>query len=323
MNERNAPRVYGLRVGLVSGLFSIGQVLLSVAAAHGAEAALRAMQRAFAILASGGIADPTTLISGLVPMLLTTYLSMLVIGLLTIWFAGRAGRLAAIAQGRRAGGASAGMWVWLIGTLIWLLASVIAAVITHSDGTLSGVFVGTFSDAYLPQQVIFLLLQEILAALICLGFCALAGSQGARNAPVSPPSDGALMPLRGTAGYPPQGAYPYAPYAPYPMPSYPGYPPHPGYPAPQQPYPGYPTYPGYPAYPGYPGYPPGWQGAPVPPAPGVSPSPPVAPPAQPPTNAPQAAAPLQYPPSPSFYVPQPPAQAEPPTATPAPEPQLE
>src|SRR6185437_7252978 len=244
--QRDAPRVYGVRVGLVSGLFSIAQVLLSVAAAHGSEAALRAIQHTFTILTSGGLVDPTTVAPALIPMLLTTYLAMLLAGLVTVWFAGRAGRLAAIAQGRHAGGASAGMWVWLTSTGIWLLASIIATVITNSDGTISGVFVGTFSSAYLPQQLIFLLLQEIVAALFCLGFCAAAGAQGARNAPVSPPN-AALTPLHAPAWYPqrpPQGAYPYVPYGSYPMPGYPPYPPYPPQPGQsgQQPYPGYPAY---------------------------------------------------------------------------------
>jgi hypothetical protein len=302
--QRDAPRVYGVRVGLVSGLFSIAQALLSVAAARGSEAPLRAIQHSFTILTSGGLVDPTTGASALIPMLLTTYLAMLLAGLVTVWFAGRAGRLAAIAQGRHAGGASAGMWVWLTSTGIWLLASIIATVITNSDGTLSGVFVGTFSSAYLPQQLIFLLLQEIVAALVCLGFCAAAGAQGARNAPVSPPN-AALTPLRAPAWYPqqpPQGAYPYVPYGPYPMsgyPAYPVYPPQPGQSG-QQPYPGYPAYPAY--HPGYPGYPP----APPAQAPHT--------PSNPHLAAPQAAAPMPYPPPPSFYVPQ---QAEPPAAPPA------
>ena len=305
--QRDAPRVYGVRVGLVSGLFAIAQVLVSVAAAHGSEAALRAIQHTFTILTAGGLVDPTTVAPALIPMLLSTYLAMLLAGLVTVWFASRAGRLAAIAQGRHAGGASAGMWVWLTSTGVWLLASIIATVITHSDGTISGVFVGTFSSAYLPQQLIFLLLQEIVAALFCLGFCAAAGAQGARNAPVSPPNV-ALTPLHAPAWSPqqaPQGAYPYAPYGPYPMPGYPPYPPQQGQPG-QQPYPGYPAYPAYPGYP--PSYPPSYPPAPPTQAPHA--------PTNPHFAAPQAAAPMPYPPPPSFYVPQQPTQAKPPAAQP-------
>jgi hypothetical protein len=302
MSEQNAPRAYGVRVGLVSGLFAIGQVLLSVAAARGAEAPLRAIQQTFDILSGGGLADPTLLAPSLLPMLLSTYLSILVGGLLTLWFAARAGRLAAIAQGRRAGGAAAGMWVWLVSTGIWLLASIIATVITNSDGTVSGVFFGTFSSAQLPQELIFLLLQEIVAALVCLGFCALTGAQGARNAPVARDQT-PLAPWPGLPGYPQPGAYGYGPYsyAPYHAPGYPVYPPQPG-----QPYGSYPAYPGYP--------PAGWGVAPnaTPPSDQPTQSPPT-----PPTPAPMAAptsspmsAPILYPPPPSHYVPQPPSASQ-------------
>lgn len=277
MSDQNASRVYGVRVGLVAGLFSIGQVGLSLAAAHGSEASLRAIQQAFTVLASNGIADPTVLIPALLPMLLITYLSMAGIGLMTILFAGHAGRLAALAQGRHAGGASAGMWTWLVSTGIWLLASIVGAAITHTDGTISGIFTGNFTAQFLPQQIFFLLIQEIIAALIGLGFCALAGSMGANNAhlvapqPVAPPM---AFPPR---GYPPYHPYPY-PYAPQGMPGYP------------------------PAYPVYPGYPPAPAGAypypqqPQQPQP-YAPSMPYAPP----VSAQQT---IPYPPPPSFYMPQ-------------------
>lgn len=236
----NAPRAYGMRVGLVSGLFSIGQVLLSVGAAHGSEAAVRSMQQAVNTLASGGIADPTLLIGPLVPMLLTTYISMLGIGLLCVWFAAQAGRMAATAQGRRAGGAVAGMWVWLVSSAIWIVASIIATTITGSDGTLSGVFTGTYTRALLLQELALLVSQELIAALICLGFCALAGSQGARTAELVAP-DPFPVAAPALAGYPPPGWYPYAPY---PMPGYP-------LPPPRQPQAGYPGYPaGWPPPPG-------------------------------------------------------------------------
>lgn len=283
MGEQNAPRVYGVRVGLVSGLFAIGQVALSVAAAHGSEAPLRSIQQAFDILAGGGLVDPTVVAPALLPMLLTAYLTMLLGGLLTLWFASRAGRLAAIAQGRHAGGAAAGMWVWLTTTCVWLLASIVATVIFNSDGTLSGVFFGTFNGDHLAPELVFLLLQEVVAALVCLGFCALTGAQGARNAPVPP------TPM----AYPPHGAYPGAypstPYPAYPTAGYPSYTPYPTYPAAYPPQPGQPTapYSAYPAYPGYPAY---------------------APPAQPAQPAqPASAAPLIYPPPPSHYVPQQPS----------------
>ncbi|HZC05272.1 MAG TPA: hypothetical protein VE338_06495 [Ktedonobacterales bacterium] len=317
MSERDAPRAYGVRIGLVSGLFAIGQVAISTAAARGSEGWLRAIQQTFTTLASGGIADPTTIAPALLPMLLATYLAMLLVGLVTVWFASRAGRLAAVAQGRHAGGASAGMWVWLTSSSIWVVASIIAAALTGSDGTLSGVFFGDFSRAHLSQQLVFLLIQEIVAALVCLGFCAMAGAHGARNAPIDPATAAPQAPR--PMAYPPQGAYPYAPY--YPMPGYPAYPPQPG----QQPYPGYPPqqpyagYLPYPPYPTHPGYPPtGWGVAPDATRPdGAMPAPPPTP------TAPQATTPVTYPPPPSYYVPQRQTPHETPASSPSPAPQPE
>ena len=253
--ERNAPRVYGVWVGLVSGLFAIGQALISVAAAHGAEGAVRSMQQAIDTLLSGGIADPTLLIGPLVPMLVATYLAMLLAGLLCVWFAAQAGRMAAIAQGRRAGGAAAGMWVWLVSSAVWIVASIIATLITNSDGTLSGVFAGTYTPARLGQELLLLVGQELLAALFCLGFCALAGAQGARNAILVAP-DPFPSATTSAGGLSSPGAYPNMPYQNpnYPPPTFPqAYPGSPaGWPTPQ-PGPSAPT-PGPQAYPPQPGF---------------------------------------------------------------------
>jgi hypothetical protein len=146
----------------------------------------------------------------------------------------------------------------------------------------------------LPQELIFLLLQEIVAALVCLGFCALTGAQGARNAPVARDQT-PLAPWPGLPGYPQPGAYGYGPYgyAPYHAPGYPVYPPQPG-----QPYGSYPAYPGYP--------PMGWGVAPnaTPPS-----GQPIQSPPTPPTPAPMSA-PIPYPPPPSHYVPQQPSASQ-------------
>lgn len=274
MSERNASQVYGVRVGLVAGLFALTQVVVSTLAARGAMGGLLAMQRALNILSTGGLADPTLLIGPLVPMLLVTYAAMALAGALTIYLAGRAGEMAAIARGRRIGGGAAGMWVWLVATLIWLVGSVVAVVITHSDGTISGVFTGTFTPDLLPQQTIFLLLQLVIAALIALGFCALWGARGARNAPLVEPEP---QPYFGA----PMG----------PM----GFPPPPGM------YPAYPAYPApfAPPYGAYP--PPGWGMAPMyPPAPNTAPTMP-----QRPNMGPIGPmGPIPYPPPPSFYTPE-------------------
>ena len=71
MNEQNAPRVYGVRVGLVAALFSIAQALLLYASAVGGYAAIHAMQQAINVINSTGpVVDVTLLLPGLIPTLL-------------------------------------------------------------------------------------------------------------------------------------------------------------------------------------------------------------------------------------------------------------
>ncbi len=240
MNEQRAPRVYGVRVGLVAALFSIGQALLLYASAVGSYAAIHAMQQAVNVFnTSGPVVDFLLLLPELLPPLLVTYGSMLVAGVITARLAWHAGQMAAISAGRRAGGARAGMWVWLISTLVWIAASVVIVALTHMDGTVSGVFTGTGTPEFMGQEIGLLVAQEVVVALIGLGVCALTGSRGAAGAklvePVPPP-----IPA-GMASYPfamypaPWGAMPPTSY----QPNYrPGLPPGAPPPAGLPPYPG-------------------------------------------------------------------------------------
>ena len=271
MNEQSAPRAYGVRVGLVAALFSIGQALLLYASALGGYAAIHAIQQAINVInTSGPVVDVTLLLPGLIPTVLVAYGSMLAAGLITAWLAWHAGRMAAIRVGRRAGGAQAGMWVWLISSAVWIVASIVVVAITHMDGTISGIFTGTGKPEFMGQQIVFLVAQEILAALIGLGVCAFAGSRGAAGAELVEPAP-ASMPA-GMAPYP-FAVYP-APWGMMPPPGYqPGY--RPGLP------PGAPPPAGYPPYPG----------AVYPPQPAWTPQPGM------------------YPPPPSHYLPQPAPQA--------------
>jgi hypothetical protein len=268
MKEQDAPRVYGVRVGLVAALFSIAQALLLYAAAVGGYASIRAWQQAANIFNTvGPVVDFLLLLPGLIPTLLVAYGSMLVAGLITAWLASRAGRLAAIGMGRRPGGARAGMWVWLISTSVWIVASVVIVALTHMDGTVSGIFAGTGKPEFMGQQITFLVAQEVVAALIGLGICAFAGARGAARAelvePVQPPIPAGMAP------------YPFVPYpAPWGM-----VPPPQGY---------------------QPGTPPGAPFGARPPA-GLPPYPgAIYPPQQPWTPQPGV-----YPPPPSHYQPQP------------------
>jgi hypothetical protein len=241
MNEQNAPRVYGVRVGLIAALFSIGQALLLYASAMGSYAAVHAVQQGINVVQAvqQPVVDFFLLLPGLIPMLVVAYGSMLVAGLITAWLAWYAGRLAAIRVGRRAGGASAGMWVWLISTLVWIAASVIVVAVTHMDGTVSGIFTGTGKPEFIGAEIAFLVGQEVVVALIGLGVCAFAGSRGAAGAPLVEPAPEPF----------PQGmaAYPFAVYpAPWGMTPPQGYQPGmtPGYPHGAPPPAGLPPYPG-------------------------------------------------------------------------------
>jgi hypothetical protein len=149
-------------------------------------------------------------------MLLVAYGSMLVAGAVTARLAWSAGRLAALDAGRRAGGARAGMWVWLISTLVWIAASVVIVALTHMDGTVSGIFTGTGKPEFMGAEIAFLVAQEALAALIGLAVCAFAGARGAAGATLVEPAQVAIPAM--------VAPYPFVPYpAPWAMQPPPGY----------------------------------------------------------------------------------------------------
>jgi len=265
MDERKAPGYYGMRIGLISGLFSILQVLFAAAALNGARAAVSAYYTIgypigeLAILnVNGTIPTFTDEIGGLV---FKTILSAVVMGVVTLFFAWYAGRLTAVAIGRHARGASAGSTVWWVSSLIWIVASVIGAAATSPSGNLIDIPTSFFSAVaghgfdtnFFPLGFIALLVLDGLVALIGWGFCAAAGAMGASSAPRDasaptfapgmlamapmgmqpmalagyPPMPGYPMPQ----GFPPAGAYPPQGYGPPPAGMYP---PPPGYYAPPQ-----------------------------------------------------------------------------------------
>lgn len=293
VNDTRAPRDYGLRVGGLAGVFSIAQALVLYGAALGGYAAIASIQQGINIdnASAVPVVDFTLLVGPLLPTLFVSYGSMLVAGLITIWLSHAAGRMAAMRAGRHEGGARAGMWVWLISTSVWLVASVIVVVVAHRDGTISGVFSGTGKPEFTAQEVIFLLIQEVIAALIGLGFCALAGSRGANGAELVDPT-----PRFAPAG---MATYPFAVYPPAPWMAAPPQLPQ-GYQMGRPPAgmaPGYPPA-GAPGYQGYPG-----ATYPVAGYPGVMYPPPA------PWTPPGAV----YPPPPSHYLPQQPPAPQPAT----------
>jgi len=218
-NEAATARRLGRALGLMSGLFAALQVMVSTSAALTNAITIRGLQRAFDSLTTSAPLTPVNLLADLVPVLVGTYLSAMIAGLIMLGLAWYAGRQTARAIGRRAYGGLAGFWVALWSGAAWLALSLVATLVTHADGTLSGILTSSPGYSRLGTQVIFLLIQNGFAALCGLGLGALAGLIGASAAPV---------PAHPAAPYVPPGyGMPLAPGAMPPVPGY-GMPPAPG-----------------------------------------------------------------------------------------------
>jgi hypothetical protein len=248
---------YALLFGLLNGLFAALQVAASVEGAVENQAQLTRLY-----YGTHGVGfDPVLLLGWIGPLLTASYGICLLGFAGGLWLAWNAGRFAAAAAGSRAAGAPAGLLASLLGSAIWIAASVAAVLIAHTDGSLTGVFLTTpdRGTGQLGTELAGLLSQEVVAALLTLGLAALAGRIGAGRA---------MMRAR-AAGGPLVGPPTFLPPAPG---AWPAYPPHPPRPpdgtSGSQPYPPtapgaimYPGYPGYPAYSPRPAAPPPWNGA--------------------------------------------------------------
>lgn len=236
MAQRSAAWRYGWRLGLVAAGFAALQVLVMVDAGRATETPIKTLQ-----FSLSNITYPGSTILPLVIMILATYLSMALSGLAMLWFAARAGQLAAAVSGQRGDGGLAGMWVALVSGVLWLAVSLLVVGLVHVDGTVTGAFTANPVGPLRPAELIALAIQELFLALLGLGLGALAGSRGAAHA--LPPRAFVVMPL-GTptawgpwmvpsmgGGMGPVGGYPPAWQAPYPQPSSrpyaQGYSPHP------------------------------------------------------------------------------------------------
>lgn len=215
MNEQATARYYGRMLGILSGLFALLQVLVSVSAVLANQGAIAALQHSASPPYLGTI--PSDL-NGVVIVLVATYGSALLGGLLMIGFAWYAGRLTALSLDRRVAGGTAGFWVALWSGVIWLIVSLVAALLTHADGTVSGVFTSSPGRALSVVQVVLLLVQNGVAALIGLGLGSLAGLIGTRSVRVSPDTQPRFPVVTPPAVYP-QQAYPPGAYPPNPNPS--------------------------------------------------------------------------------------------------------
>jgi hypothetical protein len=254
MNNRPEARSIGWNLGIVSGLFAALQVLISASAARANIATIESMRWSLARLESGG-GNPMPLLGLLVPVVLITYVAMIVTGAACVVLCWYAGRLTACGNGRRGGGAGAGFRVALLSGGIWIAFSIIISLLLHADGTVSGVVASTHDGSALPAQLAGLLIQQLIFGAIGLGLGAWAGAIGSNSAPlpetpamaapayVLPAAYGMYPAYPPIAGYPTNGGYPVnpspyqapAPYAPpqqFPQPTSampPSYPPPPDY----------------------------------------------------------------------------------------------
>lgn len=255
---------YGLVLGLLNGLFGILQVITSSSAALENHATVSS----FYYGVNGTGFDVTIMAQWLAPMLSAAYGSCLLAFVASMWLCWHAGRASATAAGYSSGASVAGLLASVIGSGIWIAASVVAVLLLHTDGTITGVLTTTPDNAATHQtgQLIGLLGQEVVAAAIALGFGAIAGAIGGRAARVPSRMLLARAPLAPMPAYPPHPAAYYPPYVPggYQYPGAPVYPPQPQpYRFPPAPGNALPMYPFAPPLPyGMPGNPPLGQSAP-------------------------------------------------------------
>lgn len=180
MEDQAPAREFSLILGMVSGLFSVTQVLVSVSAARANQATIASLQHTLARFASGG-GNPLLFAGQLVPVLVATYGAMIVTGAICLGFCWYAGRLTAYVNGTPARGAVVGLRVAFLSGVIWILFSVTATLVTHADGTLTGLLTSLDVDASLAAQLIGLVAQEVMAVLVGLALGAWAGYVGAHS----------------------------------------------------------------------------------------------------------------------------------------------
>lgn len=185
MRDYARTREFSLILGMVSGFFSVAQVLVSVSAARANVAAIESLQRSLENFGSGG-GNPLLLAGQLAPVLVITYGAMIVTGAIGLGFCWYAGRVTAYVNNTSARGAVVGLRVAFISAAIWILVSVLATVVTRADGTLTGLLTSLDTDASLAAQLIGLLAQEVLAALAGLALGAWAGYLGAHSIRLQP-----------------------------------------------------------------------------------------------------------------------------------------
>ncbi len=240
MSVRATVRSFALPMGILSGLFAIVQVFVSVYAARASGPSLRSLHEIFGGMslvqifdgtAPGIISNPLPLFGDLAGTMFITYTAAFVTGCICLGFCWYAGRQTAFVLGKHTAGGRTGFQVMLISSLIWIVASIGAVFVVGADGTVTGIFTSAFVGGDVPTELIGLLSQEALAVLFGFGIGALFGKFGewsARRVPERP-----IAPTPYMLPYPPYpGMPPAAPnWMPYPPPPNYYYP----YPGPQNP----------------------------------------------------------------------------------------
>jgi len=200
--ERQIARHIGRAVGAGAAVLVLAQVFVAAFAARANATSVYALQRSLVDLATGGGALVDPRFAALMPMFVATYTAALVAfaaGLVLCW---QAGRLAALAAGTTRVGGAAGRQVMLVASLAWLVLSLPSFIVFQLDGTFSWL-VGTLgaillapaslvngtvyslhpTTAYIVVQVVVLLVQELVGALVAFALGGVAGRLGGRRAP--------------------------------------------------------------------------------------------------------------------------------------------
>lgn len=244
MSVRATVRSFALPLGVMSGLFAMVQVFVSVYAARASGPALRSLHEIFGGVSLGSYLDgsapgissnPLPLLGDVLGTMFVTYTAAFVTGCITLGFCWYAGRQVAFVLGRHTAGGRTGFQVMLISSLIWVAVSVIAILVVGADGTLTGVFTSAFVAGSVGTELVGLLVQQALLILFGFGIGALFGKFGEWSAQTVPQRPSA--PMQFMAPYPP---YPYpGPGAPMPVPpAAPNWMPYPPPPSYYYPYPG-------------------------------------------------------------------------------------
>jgi hypothetical protein len=164
---------HGLIFGAVAALIAVVQVGVSVAAALENRSTLTNLY----FSAGGGDAAQASALFDTLRLLIAAYGTALVGFIFTLVLCWHAGRAAALETGRTAAGTEASLLVSATGALIWVVASVVAVLLFHTDGSLAGISTASaqLSPATDAREIAILVSQETVAVLFGLSAAALVG----------------------------------------------------------------------------------------------------------------------------------------------------